>query len=319
VSRRAAIALRVAAIAVIAACLWLFAREIEWDKLGTALRGAKLWPLVVAAALNFVCLFGKAVCWRVMLAPKHTVNTLRLFRYTIAAFAGSVIAPARAGELLRLWALKRRDGVPIAESAAVAVGEKVLDAFSMLILLAPLPWLLPDLPNWVGNSILLCASITIVIFIALVFAVGRVEPNSAGSWLSRFISGMHALRSPKRMLIAFASLVIVWLADLGMVSLVLYATGIDLPIAAGLLILFTLNLTMMVPSTPAGVGALELGAVAGTRLLGVPDEPAIAFALLYHALQVLPLIVAGLALELRMILGRDRPIEADETPPSLPA
>ena len=46
-----------------------------------------------------------------MLAPRHRVPVLRLFRYTIAAFAASALAPARAGEVLRVWVLRRRDGV----------------------------------------------------------------------------------------------------------------------------------------------------------------------------------------------------------------
>src|SRR5262249_46787786 len=113
--------------------------------------------------------------------------------------------------------------------------------------------------------------------------------------------------SPKRLFGCLAVLVAVWLADLGEGMLVLYAVDIHLPIAAGLLILFTLNLAITLPSTPAQVGALEVGALAALDLLHVPSEPALAFALLYHALQVLPLIVAGLALELRLVLGREPP------------
>ena len=72
-----------------------------------------------------------------------------------------------------------------------------------------------------------------------------------------------------------------WFADLAMVQLVMYAVGIDLPIGAGLLVLFTLNLTIAVPSTPAQVGALEAGVLAATRLLahrrraGVRVRPAL--------------------------------------------
>jgi hypothetical protein len=234
------------------------------------------------------------------------VKISRLFRYTIAAFATSVIAPARAGEVVRLWTLKRRHGVPISDSAAVAVGEKLLDGVSMLLLVAPVPWLLSDLPSWVGEAILTCSAVALVAIIALAIAVRRVEAPEGASWLRRFIAGMHVLRSPRRMTGALASLVGVWLADLAMVMLVLYAVGIDLPVAAGLLILFTTNLTIMIPSTPAQIGALEIGAIAATRLLHVPDEPAIAFALLYHALQVLPLLVAGLVLELPLVLGREQ-------------
>jgi uncharacterized protein (TIRG00374 family) len=117
---------------------------------------------------------------------------------------------------------------------------------------------------------------------------------------------MHVLRAPKRLGLAFAALMLTWAADFAMVTLCLYAVGIDVPIGAGLLILFTLNLTIIVPSTPASVGALELGVLAATRLLHIPDEPALAFALIYHALQVVPLIVAGFALELRLVLGLEQ-------------
>jgi len=309
--RSLALGLRFAAIAAIGVLLWLFARELEWGKLASALKNAKIWPLAVAAALNFACLWGKSACWRILLAPKYHVKVSRLFRYTIAAFATSVIAPARAGEVVRLWTLKRRDGVPVADAAAVAVAEKLLDGVSMLILVAPVPWLLPDLPAWVGEAILTCSAIAVVTLVAIYIAVGRVSDKEGGSWLRRFIAGMHVVRSPKRLVGALISLILVWVADLVMVNLVMYAVGIDVSPAAGLLILFTLNLTIMVPSTPAQIGALEVGALAATDLLGIPREPALAFALLYHALQVLPLLVAGLVLELPLVLGKERVIPND--------
>src|SRR5882762_6797000 len=97
-NRRLAIALRVLAIIAVIAALWWFVREMDLAALGRALSTAKIWPLAVAAVLNFVCMLGKAACWRIMLAPRHRVATARLFRYTIAAFAASALAPARAGE-----------------------------------------------------------------------------------------------------------------------------------------------------------------------------------------------------------------------------
>jgi uncharacterized protein (TIRG00374 family) len=310
-NRRLTSAIRILVIAAIIAALWWFIREMDFAALGRALRSAKLWPLVVAAILNFVCLLGKAVCWRLMLAPRHKVSVLRLFRYTIAAFAASAIAPARAGEVLRVWTLKRRDGVPAADTAAVAVAEKLLDGISMLIIVAPVPWLLPGLPSWVAGAIGLCAAIAVVLFIALFIAVGRVDAvgqaneTKLRALIRSFLAGMHVLRSPKRVLGALGVLLLVWAADLGEVMAVLYAVDIHLPVAAGLLILFTLNLTISLPSTPAQVGALEVGALAALDLLHTGHEAALAFALLYHALQIIPLIAAGLLLEWRLVLGRE--------------
>ena len=211
-----------------------------------------------------------------------------------------------------MWLLKKRDGVPVADVAAVAIAEKLLDAVSMLIMVAPLHWLLPDLPTWVTHSILICAVIAVVAFVGLFVAVGHVHADGSSSWFARFIAGMHVLRSGRRLVGSFAALLVVWIADLVMIWLVAHAVGLELSPGAGLLVLFTLNLAITAPSTPAGVGALEVGVLAATRLLGIPDEPALAFALLYHMLQILPLIAVGLALEWRLVLGKDSPHEVDQ-------
>jgi uncharacterized membrane protein YbhN (UPF0104 family) len=305
-NRTLKIAIRILVIGLIAAGLWWFVREMDFAEFGKQMRSAKLWPLLVAAGLNFVCLWGKAVCWRIMLAPRHKVGVWRLFRYTIATFAASAIAPARAGEVLRVWTLKRRDGVPVADTAAVAVAEKLLDGISMLILVAPVPFLLHGLPWKVAGAIVGCAAIAIALFVGLYIAVGRVdEGTSSRTWMRRFLAGMHVLRSPKRLLGSLVLLIFVWSADLGEVMAVFYALDMDLPIAAGLLVLFSLNVAIAIPSTPAQVGALELGAIAALQLLHVGGEKAGAFALLYHGLQVIPLIIAGLIFEYRLVLSRE--------------
>jgi uncharacterized membrane protein YbhN (UPF0104 family) len=116
---------------------------------------------------------------------------------------------------------------------------------------------------------------------------------------------MHVVRDPRRLALSLLTLVGVWLVDMGMVVLVLYAVGIELPLAGALFILFAINLTIALPSTPAGAGAFEVGAIAAMHMLGVAHAPAFAFALIYHVLQVVPLVIVGLALELQLVLGRD--------------
>lgn len=296
------LALRFLAIAGVAAGLGVFVHEMKWAALATALSTARRWPLVLAAALSFANLFCKAVCWRIILAPRYRVPTLRLFRYTVAAFAASAITPARAGEILRVLLLKSRDGVPATDSLAVAAAEKLLDGVSMLILVAPLPWLMPELPRSVSYTIAGLSGAAIVILGALWIAVGRVRPTGA---FQRFIAGMEVLRRPAGFAGSLAVLVVSWVADLLEVYLVLWAIGVHLPFAAGLLILLTLNLAIAVPSTPAQVGALELGAMAALMLLHVPREEALAFALLYHGMQVIPLILVGLA-DIRFLLEMRR-------------
>ena len=196
----------------------IFLRDFDWAKRLGELEHARVWPLLVAAVLNFVCLWGKAACWHVVLAPRYLVPTTTLFRYTIAAFAASVIAPARAGGADPRVGARKRHGVPIADCAAVAVTEKLLDGLTMMILVAPVPWLVPGLPSWVGRAMFVCGAVALAIFVAVWFAVGTYPRGRRRNWFSRFVAGMHVVRSPRRLLLAAAALMLTWLADLAMVN-----------------------------------------------------------------------------------------------------
>lgn len=302
---RLSLAIRILAIAAIAAGLWWFVRQIDLAAAVHAFTAADVGPLVVAVVATFACLWAKAVCWQILLAPRHVVPIVRLWRYEIAANAASAITPARAGEVLRVWTLKRRDGVPAADTAAIVVVGKNLEYASLLFLVAPVPWLLPSLPPWVGGAIALSAAIVGAVLVGFYIAVGRVDAARPPTAMRRFIAGMGFLRSPRRLVASLLVCVVVWAADLVAVMAVLRAVGIDVSIAAGLLVLFAVAMTVMLPSTPAQVGALEVGALAALDLLHVDPEAALAFALLYHVVRVVPVLAAGLILEMRLVLGRD--------------
>ena len=305
--------LRVAVIVAVVVGVWWWLSGMKLEQTGDALAHAIWWPIIVAAVINFGLLACKAVAWHVMLGPEHVVPVRRLFRYTITAFAASVIVPARGGEVLRVVMLKRNDGVPATRSTAVALAEKLLDGLSMLIIMAPLPWLLPDLPAsvswWIGSL----SAVALAILIALRIAVGRVTSQG---WLGRLIGGMAVLKRPRRFVGTLAMLTVLWLLDVVMVKLVAYAVDIELPWPGALLVLFTLNLAIALPSTPGQVGPLELGAAAGLHVMHVSEESALAFGLLYHALQVVPLLAVGLILDGKLLFGRwgdeaSRPPTAD--------
>jgi uncharacterized membrane protein YbhN (UPF0104 family) len=54
------------------------------------------------------------------------------------------------------------------------------------------------------------------------------------------------------------------------------------------------NVAIAIPSTPGQVGVFEAGAVIVLGTLGVGRSEALAFALLYHAVHVLPVTALGL-------------------------
>ncbi len=300
---RLSLVIRLLALAALAVSLWWFIRHIDFVAVVDAFATAHIGWLVVAVVASFACLFAKAVCWQILLAPRHRVGVGRLFRYEIAANAASAITPARAGELLRVWTLKRRDGVPAADTTAIVVAGKNLEYAALLVLVAPVPWLLPVLPRWVGGTIALCGAIVGAVLVAFWVAVGRVDAARSPTALRRFIAGMAFLRNPRRLGASLIVCAVMWAADLIAVMAVLYAVDIDTSVAAGVLVLFAVAMTVMWPSTQ--VGALEVGALTALDLLHVGTEADFAFALLYHVVRVVPVLAAGLVLELRLVVGRD--------------
>ena len=273
--------------------LVLFARELDTQALVSAFRHVSPLPLIAAGALSIVQLGFKALGWRELLAPIVQLSPSRAFRYTAGGAAMSLITPARAGEALRVWLLKRDYQVTVASSSSVAVAEKLIDGVAMLVVLAPLPWLLPQLPHWVGRgiggfSIALSAVLIVLWFFAPVAAFGE-------DWWHGLQAGLGFLRRPRHIGRALAAMIGAWLTDWLEVVLVLYAVGVPVPIAAGLLILLTINMAIAIPAMPGHLGTMELGALVALELLHVPRAQGLPFALLYHGIQVIPLLLVSIA------------------------
>jgi uncharacterized membrane protein YbhN (UPF0104 family) len=272
-----------------------FVRGLEAAALWRDLRDAALVPVMAAVALNFVHMGWKAGRWRIMLAPAHPVPYLRLYRYTVANYAASTILPARSGELVRLLLLRQREGISAATISAVALADKAFDLAAMLIIVAPIPFLIPDLPSWVLRGIEIVTVGTILVFAAGWILLRSIRRREAPPWLERFAVGIDIWRRPGDLALAIVVSLGGWLCDAAEIVLIFAALGLGVHWPAALLVLLTLNIAIAVPSTPASVGAFEIGAVVALQLVGVPREAALAFALVYHAVQVVPLAVIAVA------------------------
>ena len=91
--------------------------------------------------------------------------------------------------------------------------------------------------------------------------------------------------------------------EINVVFFTLRAVGLHLPLGASLLVLVAVNLALVVPFAPPG----NLGTARARRDPGPPGvrgakEQALAFALCYHLLQVVPIGILGLALASRSLL-----------------
>jgi uncharacterized membrane protein YbhN (UPF0104 family) len=304
---------RVALTVVVIVFCVMFVRRLDFAKLRDALAGAR-WQLVaVAALINFAHLLIKAGRWGVLLAPMGRVSLLQLFRYLLGGYAASNVLPARFGEVLRVFYL-RPHGISSAGAAGVQILEKAYEVVGLLLLVVPVPFVL-HLPPLATDTVLLLAIGGLVAAAVMVW-MARHHRIPREGWFGRVGQGVAVLRDPRAALGALALSIAIWLTDAFEVMLVMASVGIAPGLATALLTLLFINFFIAAPSTPGQVGIFEAGAVTALTMLGITTEKALAFALLYHFMQAIPVTLAGLEALVLWRSLRAAPAPAASPPPS---
>jgi uncharacterized membrane protein YbhN (UPF0104 family) len=105
-----------------------------------------------------------------------------------------------------------------------------------------------------------------------------------------------ALRHPRIALRGMALTIASWVT-LG-VSYWILTLGfhLDLPLVAGLLVTVAINLSLVLPSSPAALGVFEAATVIALRAFDVPQAEALSYALVLHLLNLVPFLLIGAAL-----------------------
>ena len=292
-SRRFAVQVVVAAGLVAVTVLWV--RQLDIARLGRTFAQASPLPLLAVVLVAFAGIAWKAAFWRFALSAVFPVPFAQLFRYAVAATVGSVLAPARAGDAFRVWILRRRHDVPLSATLTIVGLEKLGDVGALVLLTVPLPWIAPQLAvGWwlVGLSAVAFAA---VVGITLI----RRHPKWS-NWSP--LAGLRMFDRRGPVAAALACVLMAWLFDIVTIELVLYAVGVLPTVSAALAVLLITNLAIAVPVTPGNVGTHEIGSALALKLLGVQAETATAFALLYHGLHTIPVLLAGFV-DARRLLG----------------
>ncbi len=301
---------------LLAAGTWAL-HGVDGTEVKDAIAGMDPWLVLSATVVNLMAVFAMSGRWRALLRPIAPFLTrMEAFRAMLMGFAVSTIVPARAGEVARAEWLARRTGLPRAAIFGSIVLDALVNAVGMFAGIALLPFVL-DLPAWLHSGIW----IAIAVFGAFAFLVfllrpkpGQPTPGAArepglhvgaaiGGFLARARLGLAAVLDRRALLRSLGASLVAWALEMNVVTLTLRAFHLRVPLGVSLLVLMAVNLALVVPfAPPANLGSLEVGATLALMESGVPKERALAFALVYHLLQVIPIGFAGLSLASRSLL-----------------
>jgi uncharacterized protein (TIRG00374 family) len=302
-------ALVAAGVAISAGCLWLALRGVSLGDVRSSLEGAHWVWLVPTLALTYATLAVRAVRWRFLFEDPGAVPTWDAAKALNIGLMFNSILPSRAGEVPRTFALGKSTGVPKVEIAATIVVERILDLLSVAVV-GVLAWpLLPRTP-WINALCGICAIIVVAVAIfgtvacllrrhavalttRLLHRLPFVEATRVDVFVASLARGARVVRHPKRLLLALAFSLLVWVVT-AMSILALYpAFDLSVTSASAWLILVATSLAMTVPSTAGGIGVYEAAVQASLVAFGVASSTALSYALVLHAVNLFPLVLTG--------------------------
>jgi uncharacterized membrane protein YbhN (UPF0104 family) len=296
-------------LAVSAGFAFLAVRDVDPAALRFALTRADYWLLVPATVVLAVAILIRILRWQILFPPAHRP---RLAAVTSALLIGHFfnnVLPARAGEAVRVVVLNQRVGTSRFEALGTVVAERVLDVLALLLIFFSVAPALPRtdwLPRalWAGALLFVLLAVSLAAFalrgerparlllrpLALLPGVSIDRTRLASSNL---LYGFGFLRRPRAALGASALTVLSWLLIAFAFWLCMVAFHLGVGFEAGLLVVVAVNLAIIIPSGPAAIGVFEAATLVALFAFGIDRSIGLSYAVVLHALNVLPFIVVG--------------------------
>jgi uncharacterized protein (TIRG00374 family) len=297
--------------------LYLALRGLQIDLVWLALRQANYVWLIPGIVVYFIGLGVRAWRWHYLLRPIKAVSTARLFPITAIGYMGNNIYPVRAGELLRVYLLRRMEAIPISASLATILAERAFDGLVMLgfvfLNLSELEGMTAS--SGVVGSIRSVAVLGAVVFLLATLAfllmaffpaltlrvvaqLARVLPAGTAAkvrgFFERFLQGLAFMRSPVDILMVLLTSAVIWLLETGKYWFVMHAFQFRVSFFALMLMNGVVNLATTIPSAPGYLGTFDAPGIAVLQAYGVPPNTAAGYTLVLHAALWLPVTLLGL-------------------------
>jgi len=300
-------------IGVSALFLYLALRGLNLNLVWRVIKQANYWWIAPGVIVYFVGVGLRTWRWHYMLRQFKPVPVKRLFPVVCIGYAGNNIYPARAGEVIRSYVLKKNEDIPISGSLATVLVERTFDGLIMLLFVFfALPFV-SGIPVQYRNFVIILSvifGIALIVFIAVAARpewvmkfytpiAARLLPAKIRSKfdgvIERFLFGLASLQSPKDVIMIFMTSVLIWLAETLKYWFVMHAFAFSVSFIVLMLMNGIVNLFTTLPAAPGYIGTFDApGIEVLVTVGGVEPTIAAAYTLVLHAALWLPITLLGI-------------------------
>ncbi|HYM66606.1 MAG TPA: lysylphosphatidylglycerol synthase transmembrane domain-containing protein, partial [Patescibacteria group bacterium] len=283
-----------------AVLLWLWGRNLSWPHLARLIQPHEIgWlPAVIALALAGSVL--RAWRWRLIVGRQSHLGIFRAFLINEGANLVNILIPARLGDLLRMFWLRRWCRLPTGGGAGMVMADHALElgVATVMLTVAAVAYLATHGASVAGLSLaadaggalvlltLLGASILFAPRLVMSAKLQSIVPAKMAAWLvehgRHFAQAGPARLSPGRAAAGGALTFGAFGLDALMLSSLFASLGLSLPVLHSLAVCLALVPGYALPS-PGGFGPVELiGTFAVQAGGGVAATAAAAGVLAFH-------------------------------------
>jgi|GEM_PF-2190115 len=277
----------------------LLFRFVEWNKVKEILSRASIGLLLIGLLINVIGLIIKGIRWQLLLSSHQHIPIKQAINLTIVGFFGNAFLPARGGDIGRALLLAQNKSISKVYCLTTVTLDKAMDFFSLLLIIAPIPLLLP-LPKVLQKAMVISISAGILIFImAFIYArkTRLTKPTGQEGRFKRILLniglGLQIITKPQIFFKAYLLSIISWLLQVYLLILVAQAIGVHLLVGQSVMTLLGQNIAVLIPGPPSDLGTLHASITFMLYLFGYNKEIGMGIAILYHIVIITPLVVLG--------------------------
>ena len=318
-------------IGISIALLMLFLLTVDMGRMIDALSEVDYIYLAPAVAMYLVSTYLRSLRWSVLLRHMKPVSANRLYPVVVVGYMANNLLPMRLGELIRSYYVGEREGISKTSALVTVFVERVFDAITLLFFIMVITLFVPEMKQvaqsfgeesgipWLllvaGLSLPFIGALTSLVLFAvypsktreLILWFAKLLPRrfeeTLDSLIETFLLGLAPLRSMKMLGALFLLSIPIWITEAAVFFLIGLPFGfVGLHSGPGamavtmVLVTAITNIGSSIPAAPGGLGLFEIIAretLALGPLVSVDRSVAAAFAVVVHAVILLPMIILG--------------------------
>ncbi|WP_297205888.1 lysylphosphatidylglycerol synthase transmembrane domain-containing protein [uncultured Brachyspira sp.] len=291
-------------------CLYFAFRGINIKESIEIVKNINVVYFLISLVLSVVIIALRGLRWECFIPLKKPIKKRTIVMATYIGYMGNNILPAKLGEVARAYILGVKENVSKSALIASVVTERLFDVITGGVILTLSVIFIPNLPKTVTYAAIALFVFSMAGFLVLIFLVWKREfahkffhkifgilPKNIGEKLiefsCNFIDGIGFKNDPKHIFLIFFYTFLYLIGQVLTISFLLTAFNIKASVMIALFMFAVGGFGFAVPSAPSGIGPFEWAVIFGLSLIGVERNIAAPYALVYHIMGIVPIVIIG--------------------------